>query len=97
MREEIGRGGRVITIRMTIVMLKKPLLTLSYFKTKIAVLLQGSETSLQSVQEMFPRLRAEVDMNRSSSYTSAVPFIPLTQNNPSMRTKNTRIREAGDN
>lgn len=65
-KEGIGRGGR-ITISQDESLETEDPLTITYYKTKGTVLLQGNQTSLNLFQKMFHQLKAEVDRNRSSS------------------------------
>lgn len=70
-KEGIGRGGRVTICQDESLDTEDPLLTLTYYKNKGTVLLQGNQTNLNSFEKMFHQLKAEVDKNRSNSATDS--------------------------
>ncbi|XP_067427114.1 uncharacterized protein [Thunnus thynnus] len=66
-KEGIGCGGRVTICQDESLDTENPILTLTYYKTKGTVLVQGNQTSLNLFEKMFHQLKTEVDINRSSS------------------------------
>ncbi|KAI4814531.1 hypothetical protein KUCAC02_003722 [Chaenocephalus aceratus] len=62
-REGIGSGGRLKICKDEHLDKDDPLLTITYY-TKGKVMVQGNEANLESFQEAFPLLKAEVDTKR---------------------------------
>lgn len=69
-KEGIGRGGRLTICKDEMLDTDNPILTITYY-TKGTFLLQGNEASLNSFEEIFPRLKARVEEERDEPHANS--------------------------
>ena len=71
-KEGIGRGGRLTVCQDETLDTDNPLLTFTYYTKKGTVLIQGNEASLNSFEELFPKMKAEAERDRHCTNSSTV-------------------------